>query len=120
MKEFNAKVSAIKQAIEIEVTLDDLEGLQGKLLKCVTLFSLSSEMCARATVDLRNAELKVIQEHGTGTGMGMKLKAMTGEEQGRVELADRLNAGLTHCIEALRTMISLKKTEFDKTYGAGN
>lgn len=100
----------------MEVTPEDLDGLQGKLLRCTTLFSLSAEMCARATVDLRSAELKVVLEHGTGTGMGMKLKAMTGEEQGRVELADRLNAGLTHAIEALRTMISLKKTEFDKTY----
>jgi hypothetical protein len=114
---FNAKVKAIKEAIELEVTQDDLEGLQGKLLKCATLFSLSAEMCARSTVDLRNAELKALQELGESTGIQAKLKAMTGEEQGRAELADRLNAGLTHTIEALRTMISLKKTEYEKTYG---
>ena len=116
MKDFNEKVTTIKQAIEMEVTSEDMEGLQGKLLKCVTLFALSSEMCARATVDLRRAELKVIQEYGVGTGEGMRLKAMTGTEQGRAELADRLNAGLAHVIEGLRTMISLKKTEYEKTY----
>jgi hypothetical protein len=114
--DFNEKVRLIKQAIELEVTQDDLDGLQGKLLKCVTLFALSSEMCARATVDLRNAELRVLLEHGTGTGASMRLKAMTGEEQGRMELADRLNAGLTHTIEGLRTMISLKKDEMKTTY----
>lgn len=113
---FNEKVRLIKEAIEMEVTPEDLDGLQGKLLRCTTLFSLSAEMCARATVDLRSAELRVLNEHGSGTGASMRLKAMTGDEQGRVELADRLNAGLTHAIEALRTMISLKKTEFDKTY----
>lgn len=114
--DFNQKVKAIKDAIELEVASEDLEGLQGKLLRCINLFALSSEMCARATVDLRNAELKVLQEHGTGTGASMRLKAMTGDEQGRMELADRLNAGLTHTIEGLRTMISLKKTEYEKTY----
>lgn len=114
--DFNEKVKAIKGAIELDVTPEDLDGLQGKLLRCINLFALSSEMCARATVDLRNAELKVLQEHGTGTGASMRIKAMTGEEQGRLELADRLNAGLTHTIEGLRTMISLKKTEYEKTY----
>jgi len=113
---FNAKVKALKEAIEMEVDQDDLQGLQGKLLKCVTLFSLSAEMCARATADLRKAELEVLQSHGDGTGITAKIKAMTGEEQAKLELADRLNAGLTHCIEALRTMVSLKKTEMDKTY----
>ena len=117
MNGYNAKVKAIKEAIEMEVTQDDLEGLQGKLLRCVTLFSLSSELCARAVVDLRNAEMAVIKDNNdNATGMTAKIKAFTGEEQGRVELADRLNAGLTHCIEALRTMVSLKKTEMDKTY----
>lgn len=117
MEDFNQKVKAIKEAIEMEVSPDDLDGLQGKLLKCVTLFSLSSEMCARATVDLRNAEMKVIKDNDdNATGMTAKIKAFTGEEQGRLELADRLNAGLTHCIEALRTMVSLKKTEMDKTF----
>lgn len=116
MNDFNQKVKAIKEAIELEVTQDDLEGLQGKLLKCVTLFSLSSEMCARATVDLRAAELKVLKEYGSGTGATAMIKARTGDEQGRMELADRLNAGLTHCIEALRTMISLKKDEMKTTY----
>ena len=114
--DFNEKVKVIKAAIELEVASEDLEGLQGKLLRCINLFALSSEMCARATVDLRNAELKVLQEHGTGTGASMRLKAMTGEEQGKMELADRLNAGLTHCVDGLRSMISLKKIEFDKTY----
>lgn len=113
MNDFNEKVKTIKAAIELEVTADDLEGLQGKLLRCINLFALSSEMCARATVDLRNAELKVLKAEGSGSGITTKLKAMTGEEQGKQELADRLNAGLTHTIEGLRTMISLKKSEFE-------
>ena len=116
MNDYNAKVKAIKDAIELEVTQDDLEGLQGKLLKCVTLFSLSSELCARTTTDLRNAELKALSEDEDATMF--KIKAKTGEAQGRMELADRLNAGLTHCIEALRTMISLKKVEYEKTLNA--
>lgn len=114
--DFNEKVKLIKQAIELEVTQDDLQGLQGKLLRCVTLFALSSEMCARATVDLRNAELIVLKEFGAGTGATAMIKARTGEEQGKQELADRLNAGLTHTIEALRTMISLKKDEMKTTF----
>jgi len=114
--DFNEKVKAIKAAIELYVAPDDLDGLQGKLLRCINLFALSSEMCARATVDLRNAELIVLKEFGTGTGATAMIKARTGEEQGKQELADRLNAGLTHTIEALRTMISLKKDEMKTTY----
>jgi len=116
MNGFKDKVKAIKDAIELEVDKDDLDGLQGKLMRCINLFALSAELCARATADLRQAELKVLKEDGDGTGITAKIRAKTGEEQAKQELADRLNAGLTHTIEALRSMVSLKKTEIDKTF----
>jgi hypothetical protein len=43
------------------------------------------------------------------------IEGETAEHKGKLELADRLNAGIAHAIEGLRTIISLKKTEMEKS-----
>jgi hypothetical protein len=122
MNTFNDKVQAIKRAIEMEVSQEDLEGLQGKMLSCVNLIALSSELKARAVKDLADAELIAYNKHKDSTAGAMILKkiieAEASAENSRFVLADRLNAGLTHVIDALRTMISLKKTEMENSLKA--
>lgn len=119
MNSFNDKVNAIKRAIEMDVDKDDTDGLQGKMLACVNLIALSSELKARATKELMDAELIAYQKHKDNDSGSMILKkiieAEASSEQAKFILVDRLNAGLTHCIDALRTMISLKKSEMENS-----
>lgn len=115
MTDFNAKVKSLKDAIELDVHMDDLDGLQGKMLRLINLVALSAELKARAAKDLADAELIAYQKHKDNESGAMILKkiieAEASAEQSKYILADRLNAGLTYAIEGLRTMISLKKSE---------
>jgi hypothetical protein len=117
MTTFNDKIKAIRQAMEMEVSQEDLEGLQGKMLNCINLISLSAELKARAATDLANAELIAYDKHKDNDSGSMILKkiieAEASEENGKFILADRLNAGLTHVIDGLRTIISLRKSELE-------
>jgi hypothetical protein len=116
---FNQKASAIRAAIELEVDKDDLDGLQGKLLRLVNLIGLSSEIKARAITDLKTAELLAYAKYKSEKLQPSLFKTViegeTAEHKGKLELADRLNAGIAHAIEGLRTIISLKKTEMEKS-----
>lgn len=112
---FNQKANAIREAIDLEVTQEDLEGLQGKLLRLTTLIGLSAELKARAITDLKRAELLAYasykNEKMQPSMFKLVIEGETADERGKLELADRLNAGISHAMEGLRTVISLKKEE---------
>lgn len=112
---FNQKANAIREAIDLEVTQEDLDGLQGKLLRLTTLIGLSAELKARAIADLKRAELMAYASYKSEKLLPSIFKVIiegeTADERGKLELADRLNAGIAHAMEGLRTIISLKKEE---------
>lgn len=112
---FNQKANAIRDLLDHDVHQDDLPGLQEKLLKLTALIGLSAELKARAKADLKTAELLAFARHKaeklTPTMFKIVIEGEAAEEYGKLELADRLNAGLSHCMESLRTIISLKKEE---------
>lgn len=112
---FNQKANAIREAIDLEVTKEDLDGLQGKLLRLTTLIGLSAELKARAIADLKRAELMAYASYKSEKLLPSIFKVIiegeTADERGKLELADRLNAGIAHAMEGLRTIISLKKEE---------
>lgn len=112
---FNQKANAIREALDHDVHQDDLPALQEKLLRLTALIGLSAELKARAKHDLKTAELLAFARHKseklTPTMFKIVIEGEAAEEYGKLELADRLNAGLSHCMESLRTIISLKKEE---------
>lgn len=112
---FNQKANAIRDLLDHDVHHDDMPGLQEKLLKLTALIGLSAELKARAKADLKTAELLAFARHKaeklTPTMFKIVIEGEAAEEYGKLELADRLNAGLSHCMESLRTIISLKKEE---------
>ena len=118
-KEFSDKIAALRQVLDMDVSMDDLEGMQGKVLMLVRLIGLSAEVKARALKDLSDAKLVAYAKHKSEklapTVLKVVLEGETSEEEAKLELADRLNAGLVHAIDGLRTIISLRKSELENS-----
>lgn len=121
---FNQKTNAIRTAIDLEVTAEDIDGLQGKLLRLTCLVGLSAELKARAKSDLKTGELIAFAKHKSEklapTMFKIVIEGECAELYGKLELADRLNAGLVHCMDSLRTIISLRKEEMKTVSYSGN
>lgn len=117
--EYNEKIKAIRDAIEVHVDDDNVEGLVHKLNALSSLIGLSAETKAIAIKDLRTAELIAYAKHESKKLQPSVLKIViegeTADEKARLEMADRLNAGIVHCMEGIRTIISLRKTEMEKS-----
>lgn len=116
---YNEKVKAIRDAIELNIDTDNIDELVGKINRLINLIGLSAELKARAIKDLRDAELIAFAKHKgdkyTPNVLKIIIDGEAAEERAKLELADRLNAGITHAIDGLRTIISLKKTELEKS-----
>jgi hypothetical protein len=119
MKEYNEKIKILRDTLDISVSHDDLDGLQGKMLMLTQLIGLSSEVKARALKDYHDAKLIAYAKYKSANLAPTVLKTVldgeTSEDIAKLELADRLNAGIVHAIDGLRTIISLKKEEMSKS-----
>lgn len=119
MNDFNEKVNAIRVAIELEIDKDNLDELISKINRLINLIGLSAEVKARAIKDLRTAELiayaKYKSEKLSPNVMKIVIDGETAEQKAKLEYVDRLNAGIAHALDGLRTIVSLKKTELDKS-----
>lgn len=118
-KEYTEKIKVIRDTLDMNVDLGDLEGLQGKVLMLTQVIGLSSEVKARAVKNMNDAKLvayaKYKSEGLSPNVLKVVLEGETSEEAAKLELADRLNSGIVHAIDGLRTIISLKKTEMEKS-----
>lgn len=118
-KEFSDKIKTIRDTIDMHVSLEDLDGLQGKVLMLTQVIGLSSEVKARALKDFNDAKLiayaKYKSEKLSPNVLKIVLEGETSEASAKLELADRLNSGISHALDGLRTVISLKKTELEKS-----
>lgn len=118
-QEYNEKIKAIRDVIDLNVDMTDLEGMQGKVLMLTQVIGLSSEVKARALKNFNSAKLIAYathkQEKLTPNVLKIVIEGETAEESAMLEMADRLNAGIVHALDGLRTIISLKKTEMEKS-----
>lgn len=113
------KARAIRDVIELEIDKDNLDELTGKVNKLVNLMGLSAEIKASAIKRLKDAELIAYAKHKgeklSPNIMKLVIEGETSNEKANLEYTDRLNAGIVHGLDGLRTIISLKKTELDKS-----
>ena len=113
--DFNNLAMPIRQAIDLEVSFDVPEELHGKLIRRSQLIGSSAELKASAKEDLKRSELLAFLKYKgdklSPTMMKTVIEGECAEQYGRLEYADRLNAGLVHCMDSLRTLISAKKDE---------
>lgn len=117
--EYKDKVKAIRDGIELDIDKDNLDELIGKINKLINLMGLSAETKAVSIKELRQCELiayaKYKSEKLPPTVLKIVIDGEVADQRAKLEYADRLNAGLVHAIDGLRTIISLKKTEMDKS-----
>lgn len=111
-------LNAIRKAIDADVIDADIVNVQNKMLQLTQLIGLSAEAKATAKKLLHIKETQVLYAMDKELSPSVqvrKLNAECFEELALLEYADRLNAALTHNIDALRSVISFRKTEIENS-----
>lgn len=108
----------IQASIDEPVTIDNPTGIMEKLSKLTNLLGLSAE-CFAWSERLYNekiGELVLAKEYKSLSATDKKLlfASLACEEIHNHTHAERLNKGLTHAIDGLRSMLSFLKEELNK------
>lgn len=107
--------NAIREAIDSDTVDVDINAVDNKMKKLTQLTGLSAEANASAKKFLHKKELEILNVNKDSgyppSVLNHMLKAECFEEIALVEYCDRLNSGLVHSIDGLRTSISLYKQE---------
>lgn len=118
IEETKKALNAIRSAIDADIIDVDITIQQNKLLTLTQLIGLSAECNASAKKLLLKKELEVIGELDSELAPSKahkELNARCYEESALLEYADRLNSGLVHSIDAIRSVISLYKSELENS-----
>lgn len=115
-------LNAIRETMDSDVVDVDIEQQKNKLLKLSQLTGLAAECKAMAKKVLLKRELEALQDFKDQkippSVLTKMIDAECAEEGALLVYADRINAGLTNTMEALRTAISLYKTELENSLKA--
>ena len=118
-EKLEATLEVIKDAIEKEVTAGDIAGATQKLLELSSLMGTAAECMKWAKKLILDAQGAAAKKHKDGGGNANTIKLMIESEIAEELMiflyADRLCAALTHVVDALRTTISLYKSELEKS-----
>ena len=111
-EQIKSSLELIQAAIEKPATIDSPTCILEKMEDCVNLLGLSSEVFAWSE-RLYNEKLGALilaKEFKTlsATDKKMLFASMASEEILLHTKAERLNKGLVHCIDAMRSMLSFK------------
>lgn len=110
------KLEAIRKVLDVDIADADILMQQNKLLELTRLMGLSAECKAEAQRELHLKELQVFPTlSGSANIIMAQLKGHCASEIENLVYADRLNAALTHSIDAIRSVISLYKTELENS-----
>lgn len=115
---FQEKAIAIREVIDMEVNPENIDQLQDKLMRLVNMVGLSAELKAIAKHDLLTAQsvaLAGLDQKLAPTILRMNIDGKTADQEMNLVYADRLNAGITHAIDSVRTLISLRKSEMEQS-----
>lgn len=110
----NEKLNSIRKIVDMEIA-DDVESVMGKAQAISGIIGLSAECKAQAKKQLELARLKALSElQNKDYSPSVTLKAIDAhcaDELAAYDYSDRLNAGITHQLDLLRTTISYRKEE---------
>lgn len=116
--ETKRSLNSIRAAIDSDIIDVDIDEQKNKLLKLTQLIGLSAECNASAKKMLLQKELQVLSGLDPNIPpmkMNKIVNAECYEESALLEYADRLNSALVHSIDAIRSIISLYKTELENS-----
>jgi len=118
-KALRKNLKAIRDLLDTDVTDCAIESVQNKATMLTQIIGLSAECKAEARrlTELKKlAVLTDIIDKGYAPSLITKmLDAEAATENALYVYADRLNAGITHAIDMLRTSISLYKSELENS-----
>lgn len=114
-----ANLAAIRATVDTNIEGVDIDTVVEFGKRLASLIGLSAECKAEAKRRLEAARLTAINllnKKDASPSVVLKMaEAMCGEESATFEYADRLNAGITHQLDYIRTVISLHKTELENS-----
>lgn len=111
-------LNSIREAVDADVIDTDIINVQNKLLKLTQIIGLSSEAKASAKklLHIKEKEIFLTMDKKLQPSIQIKiLNAECFEELAILDYADRLNSAIVHNIDALRSIISLYKTEMENS-----
>lgn len=114
LQEITKALNVIREAIDSDVVDVDIESIKNKALKLSQLMGLSAETKASAKKLLLLKELIVLQKIDKELAPSVQARLLNAEcyeEHAVLEYSDRLNAGIVHGLDVLRSAISLYKQE---------
>ena len=115
MQELQINCKVISSEIDREVSGGDIQGVQDKLMKLSQLIALSAECVTQAKRNYLYKQSEIIKINKDtimpASILSKKIESDAWEESGMLTYCERLNAGIVHSIDALRSIISLYKTE---------
>ena len=118
-EETNKALNAIRVLLDIDVSNAIIEDVQAKLINLTQMLGLSAETKASAKRILGDKEIEIFHTKDLDKLSPAKaiklLNAYCAAEIATLEYADRLNSGIIHTIDALRSVISLHKTELENS-----
>jgi hypothetical protein len=113
--EITTALNAIRALVDIDVMNADISDVQNKCLNLTQMMGLSSETTASAKKLLGEKEVEVFITKDLDKLAPQKamklLKSYCSQELATLEYAERLNSSIVHSIDALRSVMSLYKTE---------
>jgi len=117
------KLKSIREVIDVEIPLDDINAVLIKGNQLEALIGLSAECKAQALkrVSLKKLEkLNELQDQDLAPSVLMKaIDLHAAEEDALFQYADRVNAAVTHELDYMRTLISYYKEEKKQEYQPG-
>jgi len=114
-------IKVIREVLDIPISPDDLVGCQDKLIRLIEVAGLSSytEAIAKSVYESELAEAFEIEamanEKLGHTSILIIAKGKVSQYQSAVIYAERLGRNISHSMEALRTIISLAKSEMEQS-----
>jgi predicted nucleotidyltransferase len=111
-------LNCIRKAIDEDIIDVDIEQQKNKMIALTQLIGLSAECNASAKKILLKKELEVlgtIEKDVAPSKVAKMVNAECYDEGALLEYADRLNSALIHSIDAIRSVLSLYKTELENS-----
>lgn len=115
--EIISNLDVIRKAIDQQIPIGDIDGVEGKMMELCSMMGLSAECYAKAQMNLAVKQgvivrkLKYADPNINATMLKLLLESDMAQERMVFDYAERLNAALVHVVDGLRTAISKYKAE---------
>lgn len=118
IEETKKSLNMIRETVDADIIDADIISQQNKLLALTQLIGLSAECNASSKKFLLKKELEIMSQADKDLApmkLNKLINASCFEESALMEYSDRLNSALIHSIDAIRSVISLYKTELENS-----